>query len=40
MICTHHKCNSSDQIEKNNMGGACRMDGGEEGCKHGCGEET
>ena len=27
MICTHHKYNSSDQIEKNNMGGARSMGG-------------
>jgi hypothetical protein len=40
MICIHHKYYSSDQIEKNDMGGACSMDGGEERCIQGCGGET
>ena len=40
MICTHHKYSSSDQIEKNDMGGACSTYGGEERCIQGFGGET
>jgi hypothetical protein len=40
MICTHHKYRSSDQTEKNDMGGACSTYGGEERCIQGCDGET
>ena len=30
MICTDHQCCSGDKIEKDEMGGACGMYGGEE----------
>ena len=32
MICTSPKYNSSDQIEKNEIGGACSTCGGEDRC--------
>jgi len=39
MICTTHPI-LSDKIEKNEMGGVCRMYGGEERCIQGFGGET
>ena len=35
MICTPHQCYSCDQIEKNEMGGACSAYGGEGRCLQG-----
>ena len=40
MICTPHSICSGDHIEKNEMGGACSMHGGEERCIQGIGVET
>ena len=40
MISTAHKYCSGDQIEKNEMGGACSTYGGEERCMQGFGGET
>jgi len=37
MICTAHQYCSGDKIEKNEMGGACSMYGGEERCIQGFG---
>ena len=37
MICTPHQILFGDQIEKNEMGGACSTYGGEEGCIQGFG---
>ena len=37
IICTCHQIYSSDQIEKNEMGGACGTYGGEERCIQGLG---
>ena len=39
MLCTHQVL-YGDQIEKNDMGGACSAYGGEERCIHGFGGET
>jgi len=33
MICASHECYSCDQIEKNEMGGACSICEGEKSCK-------
>ena len=40
MICTPHSICSGDHIDKNEMGGACSMHGGEERCMQSFGEET
>jgi len=40
MICTAHPIWFGDQIEKNEMGGACSMYGGEQRCIQDFGGET
>ena len=40
MICNFHPCCSGDQIEKNEMGGACSACGGEERRIQGFGGEA
>jgi len=40
MICAPHQILLGDQIEKNEMGGACNTYGGEERYLQGFGEET
>jgi len=39
-ICTAHQIFSGDKINKNEMGGACNMHGGEERCIEGFSVET
>jgi len=40
MICTPHHYYSGDEIEKNEMGGACSMYGKENSCVQSFGGET
>jgi hypothetical protein len=40
MTCNHHKNYSGNQIEKNEMGGACSTYGGKERCIEDFGGET
>jgi hypothetical protein len=40
MICTHHQYYSGDEIEKNEMGGACSMYGRKERCIQDIGREA